>query len=119
MTDLHHHRRAGAQAVVAAAMSLAGCLPLTNQGYPVGGIYNGTKAPSALDRVEVSGEGKGGPKEGRACSTGVLGVAAWGDSSIDAAKKAGGITSVHSVEYEATAVLGFVYVDVCTVVHGA
>jgi hypothetical protein len=38
---------------------------------------------------------------------------------VDAAKKAGGITSVHSIEYEATAVLAILYVTACTVVHGA
>ena len=62
---------------------------------------------------------KAAPKTGRACSTGILGVAAFGDASLDAAKKAGGITSVHSVEYEATALLGVVYVVACTIVHGA
>ena len=49
---------------------------------------------------------------------GILGVAAFGDASIDTAKKAGGITDIHSVEYQATAVLGFVYVQTCTVVYG-
>ncbi|MEY4546924.1 MAG: hypothetical protein RL685_3119 [Pseudomonadota bacterium] len=101
-----------------AALTLGGCLPFTQQGYPVGGIFTGTKAPSALDRAELSGDNKAATKVGRACSTGILGVAAWGDASVDAAKKAGGISSVHSVEYESTAVLGFVYMDVCTVVHG-
>jgi hypothetical protein len=107
-------------ALAAAGAALAsGCLPLTSQGYPIGAVYSDTKAPSSLDRAETTGENKSGPKTGRACSAGVLGIAAWGDASIDAAKKQGGITSVHSVEYEATAVLGIVYVNVCTVVHGA
>lgn len=108
------------QALLAAAalLTLGACMPLNNQGYPVGAVFTGTKAPSALDRAELSGDNKGASKEGRACSTGVLGLAAWGDASVDAAKKAGGITSVHSVEYQSTAVLGAVYVDICTVVHG-
>jgi hypothetical protein len=101
-----------------ALLALSGCMPLNNQGYPVGGIYTGTKAPSALDRAELSGDNKAATKQGRACATGILGLAAWGDASVDAAKKAGGISSVHSVEYESTAVLGAVYMDVCTVVHG-
>jgi hypothetical protein len=106
--------------LAATGLTLAsGCLPLTSQGYPVGVVYNDTKAPSGLDRAETTGDNKAAPKTGRACSAGVLGVAAWGDASIDAAKKAGGITSVHSIEYEATAVLGLVYVNVCTIVHGA
>ena len=97
----------------------AACMPINSQGYPVGVIYSATQAPSVLDRVETSGDNKAAPKTGRACSTGILGVAAFGDASLDAAKKAGGITSVHSVEYEATAVLGIIYVTSCTVVHGA
>lgn len=103
---------------MAAALS-TGCMPLIQQGYPVGAIYNGTTAPSALARVETTGENKGGTKSGSACSSGVLGLVAWGDASIDAAKKAGGITSVHSVEYEATAVLGLIYVSACTIVYGS
>jgi hypothetical protein len=101
------------------AALLSGCMPLIQQGYPVGGIYSGTKAPSSLARVETSGDNKTAPKMGSACSSGILGLVAWGDASIDAAKKAGGITSVHSIEYEATAVLGAVYVEACTVVHGS
>jgi hypothetical protein len=96
-----------------------GCLPINSQGYPVGIIYSATQAPSTIDRVEASGDNKAAPKMGRACSTGILGLAAFGDASLDAAKKQGGITSVHSVEYEATAVLGPVYVVACTIVHGA
>jgi hypothetical protein len=97
----------------------AACMPINSQGYPVGAIYSSTQAPSVMDRVEVTGDNKPAPKTGRSCSTGILGVAAFGDASLDAAKKAGGITSVHSVEYEATAVLGIIYVTSCTIVHGA
>lgn len=107
---------AGAGVLVSLA---AGCAPVMDQGYPVGVIYNGTRAPSVVDRVETSGPNKAGTKTGEACSTGILGLAAFGDASIDSAKKAGQITDVHSVEYDATAVLGFVYVEVCTVVHGS
>jgi hypothetical protein len=106
-------------AVALGALVSTGCIPISNQGYPIGAIYTGTQVPSAVDRAEMSGENKAGPKSGRACATGILGIAAFGDASIDAAKKAGGITSIHSVEYEATAVLGFLYVNACTVVHGA
>lgn len=97
----------------------AACMPINSQGYPVGLVYSATQAPSVMDRVETTGENKAAPKTGRACSTGILGVFAFGDASLDAAKKAGGITSIHSVEYEATALLGVVYVTACTIVHGA
>jgi len=95
-----------------------GCLGIHQQGYPVGVIYNGTTAPSTLDRVETTGKDKTGAKRGEACSTGILAMAAFGDASIEAAKRAGGITDVHSVEYQATAVLGFVYLQACTIVYG-
>lgn len=99
-------------------LSLTGCMSYANQGYPVGAVYNGTQAPSALERVEASGQGKTGAKSGESCVTGIMGVAAFGDGSLDAAKRAGQITDVHSVEYKATAVLGFVWAEVCTIVHG-
>lgn len=115
---LAHKRGVYSLPIAAALLILGGCMPLNNQGYPVGAIYTGTKAPSLLDRAELSGDNKAATKQGRACSTAILGLAAWGDASVDAAKKAGGISSVHSVEYEATAVLGLVYTSACTVVHG-
>jgi len=99
--------------------TFSGCMPVNSQGYPVGVLYTSTQAPSVLDRAEITGDNKSAPKTGRACATGILGLAAFGDASLDAAKKAGGITSVHSIEYEGTAVLGVLYVSSCTVVHGA
>jgi hypothetical protein len=97
----------------------SGCMPINSQGYPVGVVYNSTVAPSAIDRAEVGGDGKTAPKTGRACATGILGLVAFGDASVDSAKKAGGITSIHSVEYEATGILGFIYTNACTIVHGS
>ena len=111
-------RSLSAVVMAGALLSATGCLGIHQQGYPVGLIYTGTTAPSTLDRVETTGKDKTGAKRGEACSMGILGVAAFGDASIDTAKKAGGITDIHSVEYQATAVLGFVYVQTCTVVYG-
>ncbi|HEX4869592.1 MAG TPA: TRL-like family protein [Moraxellaceae bacterium] len=56
-------------------------------------------------------------KRGEACAQNILGAVAWGDASIDAAKKAGGITQVASVEQVPTRVLGY-YARFCTVVRG-
>lgn len=56
-------------------------------------------------------------KTGRACANSVLGIVASGDASIEAAKRAGGITSVISVDFESKNIL-FVYASFCTVVHG-
>jgi hypothetical protein len=100
----------------AMAVFLFGCAAFGN-GYPIGSLYTGTQIPHGMDRAEVSGQGKSGDKRGEACATGILFAAAFGDASLDAAKKAGGITDVHSVEFHNTSILG-VYQQACTEVHG-
>jgi hypothetical protein len=97
----------------AMTMALVGC----GYGYPVGSLYTGTQVPHPINRNETSGPGKSGDKAGEACATGILGLAAFGDASLDAAKKAGGITEVHSVEFHGTNILG-IYTQGCTEVHG-
>jgi hypothetical protein len=86
-------------------------------GYPVGSIYTGTQVPHGINRNETSGPGKTGDKKGEACATGILNLAAFGDASLDAAKKAGGVTELHSVEFHSTNILG-IYTQGCTEVHG-
>jgi hypothetical protein len=86
--------------------------------YPSGSLYTGANIPHYSQRQETSGAGKSGDKKGEACVTGILGAAAFGDGSLDAAKKAGGITDVHSVEIHATDILGPIYQVTCTEVHG-
>jgi len=87
-------------------------------GYPVGVIYNGTGMPHQMARMEATGAGRTGDRVGQACATGILGMVAWGDASLDAAKKAAMITEVHSVEFKPTAVFFGAYYQACTVVHG-
>ena len=98
----------------ALAMIVIGC---GGFGYPTGSIYTGTQVPSGINRNETSGAGKTGDKAGEACATGILNLAAFGDASMDAAKKAGGVSDVHSVEFHQTNILG-IYTQGCTVVHG-
>ncbi len=86
-------------------------------GYPTGMVYTGVTQPHPATRAEVSGQGKSGDKHAEACATGILNLAAWGDASTDAAKKAGGITDVHSVEFRSFSILG-IYTQGCTEVHG-
>ncbi len=50
----------------------------------------------------------GASKVGTAEATSILGLVATGDVSIDAAAKAGGITKIHHVDEECTAILGIV-----------
>ncbi len=56
-------------------------------------------------------------KRGEACLTNILGLIATGDASIDAAKKAGNITRIASIEASQARVLGY-YARFCTVVIG-
>ena len=86
-------------------------------GYPTGLIYTGTQTPHPAQRGEISGAGKTGDKGGEACATGILGLIAFGDASTDAAKKAAGITDVHSQEFRSFSILGL-YTEGCTEVHG-
>jgi hypothetical protein len=85
--------------------------------YPTGSIYQATTTPSAIDKAEVAGTAKTGDKAGESCATGILALAAFGDASLDAAKKAGSITDIHSVEFRGMSILG-IYTQGCTVVHG-
>ncbi len=74
-------------------------------------LYSGVKGP-------IDSEGSGdATKEGKACATSILGLVATGDASIDAAKKAGGIKEVLSIDHESTSVLGL-YASFCTIVKG-
>lgn len=99
-------------------VAMTGCMSMTG-GYPFGGLYTGVGTPDqALDRVEVGGAGKTDDKTGEACASGILALIAWGDASLDAAKKAGGITEVHAVDHHTMSILGFVYASGCTIVRG-
>jgi hypothetical protein len=95
------------------AFALLGC----GVTYPFGSLYTGVQRPHESQRQETSGPGKSGDKAGEACATGILGLVAFGDASLDAAKKAGGITEVHSTEFHGTSILG-IYQQGCTEVHG-
>lgn len=98
----------------AMAVILLGC---GGFGYPIGSLYTGMQTPHSMARNETSGAGKTGDKHGEACATGILGAVAFGDASLDAAKKAGGVSEIHSVEFHGTSILG-IYSQGCTEVHG-
>lgn len=99
-----------ARAAVALGLALAvtGC---ANVSGPVPAALSFYAAP--LD----AGTATSASKRGEACAQNVLGAVAWGDASIHAAKKAGGITRVASVEQAPIRVLGL-YARFCTVVRG-
>lgn len=87
--------------------------------YPGGALYTNTRRPDPLTRIEGQGMDKVGKKAGKACSTGILGLFAWGDASLDAAKKSAGITDVHAVDHETHVVLLGAYFEACTVISGS
>jgi hypothetical protein len=99
------------------AISAGVVLVLMGCGYPVGSLYSGTTVPHPISQIEMAGAAKSGDKVGESCATGILGLVAFGDASTDAAKKAGGITDVHSIEFKGTNILG-IYMKGCTEVHG-
>jgi TRL-like protein family len=96
----------------AAALTTTGC-SIT----PLGVLYANAEYPSMINQVQAGGAGKTGTKSGEACVSGILALVATGDASLDAAKKAGGITDVHSVEMKYTNILGIIN-SACTIVHG-
>jgi hypothetical protein len=78
-----------------------------------GAIYTAVKGPiSATPMMKTA-------KEGTACSNTYLGMVATGDNSIEAAKEAGAIKKVATIDYTRFSILGVVYEKVCTVVKGS
>ena len=74
-------------------------------------IYMNVKGP-------IAAAGTTSPARiGKSCARVFLAVIAWGDASIAAAKRNGGITDVTTVDHESFNLIGFG--SFCTVVHGA
>jgi hypothetical protein len=88
---------------------LVGCQPVAS--HVMGALFLDVKGP-------ISATTATGMREGTACAKTILGLVGTGDASIDAAKKAGGIQEVSSVDYHATNTLGIV-AEFCTIVHGS
>lgn len=82
--------------------------------YPIGGVlYHDIKGPNDVVQAKASGN-----KKGSACATNILGYVAFGDASIAAAKKKGGIADVSHVDYQSFHILG-IYGTTCTLVKGS
>ena len=94
-----------------AMLSLSACATTgmnAKNGFAV--IGDRTEALSATNAT-------GGSKVGEACATNILGIFASGDSSVAAAKKAGGIKTVSSVDVKTFNVFT-AYGETCTIVRG-
>jgi hypothetical protein len=100
-------------AIIAALVSVTGCGYWPRSGNN-GLFYTNTTAPVAV----LATESDEPVKTGQACSIGVLGLWASGDSSVEAAKRNGGITRLATVEEKFKQVFLGVRTEYCTVVTG-
>ena len=94
-----------------ALLLLGGCAyALGGQNHVHGALFSSYGSGGAVGR---------GPREkfGQACARSVLGLIAFGDASITAAMRDGGISEIAWVDYEVLNVL-LVYAHSCTIVHG-
>lgn len=96
-------------AIAVATTTLGGCAFVDSP--TTGLIYTKVQGPV------TTGHGTNTTKTGQACATNILGLISTGDASIDAAKKAGGIKEVASVDHDSTMVM-VVYGKYCTIVKG-
>ena len=71
--------------------------------YPIGTVYTELKLP-----VAVTANSGTSTKVGTAKCISVLTLVALGDASIEAAKKDGGITKVHHIDWEVENILGII-----------
>ncbi len=95
-------------AIVALPMLASACAAVpSSNGY---GWLNRSRAAESVTSNAVA------RKTGTACAENIVGVVI-GDSSIEAAKKDGKISSVVSVDYDVVNVL-YLYGKRCTIVHG-
>ncbi|MDO6681575.1 TRL-like family protein [Oceanobacter sp. 5_MG-2023] len=88
-------------------LSLSGCSVS-----PVHGAFNFSKWDGSISNPSVSSV-----KSGESCARSVLGLIAFGNASIEAAKKAADISKVATVDHKTTNILYF-YGEYCTIVYG-
>jgi len=94
---------------LAVVLMLVGCASARS---PVSGFwYTNTYAPEAVSSNQA------GNKVGEACASSILGIIATGDSSVETARRNGGVTMITSVDSKANSILG-IYAKFCTIVRG-
>ena len=91
-----------------ATLLLTGCV--TGPAPQGVGLITDVKGP-------IMATGEKGSKTGTSCASSVIGIVKKGDASIEAAKAAGGITVVASVDYHTKGFYPFVG-ETCTIVTG-
>ncbi|MEE9425164.1 MAG: TRL-like family protein [Methylococcales bacterium] len=92
-------KRIALAAAIGATAILSGCA--TN--YPVGGAFTDVTLP-----VQVTDENGTSSKQGTSSCVSYAAMVALGDCSIDAAKRDGGITEVHHMDWKANSILGII-----------
>jgi hypothetical protein len=95
-------------AALAAALFSTGCIGVATPA--VGTLVTEVKGPIGV------GDSPTGSKTGKACAQSILSLVAMGDASIEAAKKAGGIKKVATVDHETKWLI--LFGTYCTVVTG-
>ncbi len=98
----------GMTALLVCAVIVSGCATA----FPIGGAYTELRLP-----VAATSNGARSPKVGMASCQSYLGLFAIGDASIQTAKRNGGITKVHHVDWEAKNILGLIG-DYKVIVYG-
>lgn len=101
--------------VVGSLVALSGCAYITPpvKNSPVNGyIYSNVDWDGGVVSQDVRPE-----KTGKSCAKSVLGIVGYGDASISAAQKAGGITKIHSINHSSTNYVIF-FGNYCTIVTG-
>lgn len=99
-----------AAAAISASVFMTGCAGVATPAN--GALFSDVQWDSAIANNGVAAD-----KTGEACVKSILGMVATGDASLEAAKKAGGITEVATVAHTSSNILGFV-AEYCTVVSG-
>lgn len=104
--------------VIVFATSLYGCSGIGSYYQPSGlfpsaGIYMETTSGGILHD-----NGATPTKTGKACGTGILGIVATGDTTVEAAMNNGGIKKAVFTEQSIKSILWGLYVEVCTIAKG-
>ena len=99
--------------IASVALLLAGCTTAPFQP-SMGTIYSDTKAPLQLEYNKTDL----GHKVGTGVSHSILGLVAWGDTSIQAGAKNGNIKTIKHTDYEFFNVLFGVYTETTVFVYG-
>lgn len=90
---------------------ISACAGINPRATSSGFLYNDTEY-SLTGTSNVAGN-----RVGEACSSSILGLVAWGDTSIETARRNGGITMITSID-ESFLNYGGVYSKSCVILRG-